>query len=197
MGEAERPARLAPVAPPYDDDIRTLLERYMPPGAEVEPLKLFRTLALNPDLASRMRPLGSGLLGHGTLEPREREIVIHRTTALAGAEYEWGVHAVAYAHAVGLTSDELRATVEGDAGSSIWSERDRVLVRLCDELHAGARVSDALWEELARGWEPAQLVELLVLAGWYRTIAYVVNGLRVEREPWAARFEAPAGGPET
>jgi hypothetical protein len=37
---------------------------------------------------SRMRPLGSGILNHGLVPPRDREIVLHRTCARAGAEYE-------------------------------------------------------------------------------------------------------------
>jgi 4-carboxymuconolactone decarboxylase len=36
-----------------------------------------------------MRPLGAGLLGHGRLSMRERELVIDRACARAGAEYEW------------------------------------------------------------------------------------------------------------
>jgi 4-carboxymuconolactone decarboxylase len=33
-----------------------------------------------------------------------------------------------------------------------------------------------------------QLLELLIIAGQYRLISYVVNGVRVEQEPWAERF---------
>jgi 4-carboxymuconolactone decarboxylase len=183
--------RLAPVEPPYDDDTEAMLRRWMPPGAAVEPLRLFRTFAIHPELMSRMRPLGSGLLGHPTIEPRDREIVIHRTTALCGAEYEWGVHAVAFGAPLGLTEEQIEATARGDADSPAWSsDRDRLLIRLCDELHADATVSDGLWAQLAAEWSPSQLMELLVLAGWYRTIAYVVNAGRVQPEEWAARFPA-------
>jgi 4-carboxymuconolactone decarboxylase len=59
---------------------------------------------------------------------------------------------------------------------------------LCDELHDTANVGDALWRELAQHWSPAQLVELLVLAGWYRAISYVCNAAQVSPEDWAARW---------
>jgi 4-carboxymuconolactone decarboxylase len=49
-------------------------------------------------------------------------------------------------------------------------------------------VSDGLWQALATRYADDQLIELLVTAGWYRLIAYVINGARVQREPWAARF---------
>ena len=96
----------------------------MPPGAAIEPLALFRTLAVHPELMSRMRPFGSGILNHGQVPPRDREIVLHRTCARAGAEYEWGVHAVVFAEAVGLTADQIASTAIGNADDACWSEAD-------------------------------------------------------------------------
>jgi 4-carboxymuconolactone decarboxylase len=180
--------RVAPLEPPYDDETAEILRKWMPPGADVEPLKLFRTFAVHPDLAARMRPLGAGILGHGLVDPREREIVIHRTCARAGAEYEWGVHAVAFAAAVGLTEAQLAATATGDAGDPAWSERDALLVAMCDELHETATVSDDLWERLAAEWPPEQLLELVITAGWYRLIAYVINACGIEPEDWSQSF---------
>jgi alkylhydroperoxidase family enzyme len=88
--------RIAPLRPPYKPDIEAMLQKWMSAAPELESLKLFRTLALNRELAQRMGSLG-GLLRDGRrVEPREREIVIHRMTARCGAEYEWGVHAVVY-----------------------------------------------------------------------------------------------------
>ena len=51
-----------------------------------------------------------------------------------------------------------------------------------------SQVSDVLWEELAAIWTSAQLIELLMLAGWYRAISYVCNAARVPLEDWQARF---------
>jgi hypothetical protein len=135
-----------------------------------------------------MRPLGAGILGHGLVEPREREIVIHRTCARAGAEYEWGVHAVAFGRPLGLTDTQLAATVHGDADDPAWSQRDGLLVSLCDELHDTATVSDGLWERLAAEWPPDQLLEFVIIAGWYRLISYVINAAGVAPEEWAERF---------
>ncbi len=167
-----------------------MLKRWMPPGAAIEPLALFRTLAIHPELMSRMRPLGSGILNHGQVPPRDREIVLHRTCARAGAEYEWGVHAVAFAEAVGLSAEQIAATADGPdaADDPSWSEQDALLVRLADELHDTSTVSDDLWARLAAHYTDQQLLELIVTAGWYRTIAYVANAARVSSESWAAGF---------
>ena len=178
--------RIAPVEPPYHPDLAKTLAQWMPPGADVEPLKLFRTIAVHPGLFTRMRPLGSAILSKGIVPPREREIVLHRTCARAGAGYEWGVHAVAFAPAVGLTEAQIVATAHGDADDPAWSdERDRLLVRLADELYDTATLSDELYEQLAAEWSDAELLELVAITGFYRLISSIVNVARVEPEPWA------------
>jgi alkylhydroperoxidase family enzyme len=48
-------------------------------------------------------------------------------------------------------------------------------------------VSDALWAELAAHFTPPQLLEVLVLAGWYHVIAFVANGAGVHAS-LGARF---------
>jgi alkylhydroperoxidase family enzyme len=182
--------RIAPLEPPYDADTEAWLAKWMPPGGGAEPLALFRTLALHRDLASRMRPLGAGILGAGLLEPRLRELMIHRTCALCGAEYEWGVHAVAFGEPLGLSPEQLASTAHGGAEDPLWDGRERVVLRLADELHHTSGVGDELFAQLQRQFDDAELLELVVIAGWYHTISYVIAAARVPLEPWAARLPA-------
>jgi alkylhydroperoxidase family enzyme len=136
-----------------------------------------------------MRPLGAGILGRSaTVAPVLREVMIHRTCALAGAEYEWGVHAVGFGRPLGLTDEHLYSTVHGGAADRCWDPEQATVLRLADELHATSGVSDRLWDELTAIFDEQQILELIVTAGWYRTIAYICNGVRVRREDWAERF---------
>lgn len=192
MSDTVTGPRIPPLQPPYEPAIEAMLAKWMPPGSAGEPLALFRTLAVHGELASRMRPLGAGILGHGRIEPREREIVIHRTCARAGAEYEWGVHALAFGKPLGLSDEQIAATAAGPADDPVWSNSDVLLVRLADELHDTCAVSDELWSALAARYSADQLLELFVTAGWYRLLSYVINAARIEPVPWAARF--PASG---
>ncbi len=180
--------RIEPLRAPYEPALEEMLKRWMPPGSPIEPLALFRTLAVHDELMSRMRPLGAGILAHGRIQPRDREIIIHRTCARTGAEYEWGVHAVAYGSPLGLTDEQLAATVTGSADDPAWSEGDALLVRLADELNDSCAVSDQLWTELSARFTDDQLLELIIAAGWYRLLSYVINAARIQHEPWAARF---------
>jgi alkylhydroperoxidase family enzyme len=179
-------ARIAPLEPPYEPAIARTLQRLMPPG--VEPLKLFRTVAVNHAVLERFRSTGAYLLNFGTVEPADREVVIHRTCALCGCEYEWGVHATVFGRPLGFSDQQLRASVHGDAGDPAWSDRQRLLVRLADELHRDAGISDGLWRELAAEWTDEQLVELLALAGFYHLVSYLANSCGVELEEAGERF---------
>ena len=99
--------------------------------------------------------------------------------------------------ALNLTADETRDLCADDASATVFAPKERLILRLCDELHATANVSDELWTALAREWSPEQLVELVVLAGHYHAISFATNAFRLPLEPLGARFppaeERPAG----
>lgn len=181
--------RIAPLAPPYAADTEASLSKWMPPGSPMEPLRLFRTLYVHEQLASRMRPLGAGILGSKAKVPALlREVMIHRTCALTGAEYEWGVHVVGFAMPLGFTEQQLYSTVHGHFSDPCWEPAQANVFRLADELHSTSTISDELWQALASELDEDQILELIVTAGWYHAISYVCNGVRVQPEEWAARF---------
>lgn len=179
--------RIAPLEPPYPEPVAAELAAMMPPG--VEPIALFRTLARNPRVLGKIRH--GNLLDRGSIERRDRELVILRTCARCGSEYEWGIHASVFAPRLGIEPATLGATVHGDAGDPAFTERDALLVRLVDELHDTNRLSRELWDALRGCWSDEQLVELVVLAGFYHCISFVTNAFAIGLEPGAARFPAP------
>jgi 4-carboxymuconolactone decarboxylase len=156
------------------------LQKWMPPGAPVAPLALFRTLAKSRLLSERMRPLGAGLLGKGTLAAADREQLILRTCQRCGSEYEWGVHAAGFARALGLSDGEMRGET-----LSPWQA---LLVRAADELHDRSTLADDTFAALAERLSEEQLLELIALVGFYHLISFVANTAQVPLEPWAARF---------
>lgn len=179
-------ARIAPLDPPYAPDVQAAFDVVMR-GAP--PLRLFRTVAHNPRALQRL--MAGGLLDRGSISMRHRELMILRTTALCGAEYEWGVHVTAFAAKAGLTEAEWQATASGtDPGS--WSAQDRLVLRLAQTLYDTHTVDDELWAALAAAFEPAQCIELIMLAGQYHGIAFLLNALRIEHEPGTPRWGASA-----
>jgi alkylhydroperoxidase family enzyme len=182
--------RIAPAPRPYAEAIQRRLEKIMGPGKE--PLVLFTTLARDERLFERFT--AGGLLDRGHLTLRQREIVIDRVTANCGSEYEWGVHVTMFADKAKLTAEQIASVQRGGAEDDCWEPVDAVLIRLCDALQATSDVDDALWEALAVHFEAEAMLELLLLAGFYRTVSYLTNALRLPLEPWAARFAGAVPG---
>jgi alkylhydroperoxidase family enzyme len=176
--------RIAPLEMPYPPDAQKAFDAIMPPG--VPPLVLFTTLARNPHIFERFR--AGRLLDKGCITLRDREIVIDRVTARCGSEYEWGVHIAFFAERAGLSPEQIAATVRGTADDPVWAPRDSLLIRLVDALHDDAAVSDELWSGLAAEFSDEQLLELIVLTGFYHTVSFVTNALRLPLEPYAVRF---------
>lgn len=175
-------ARIEPSAPPLPADIQAAIDAVM---RGKEPLVLFTTLARDRRLFFKM--FNSGLLDRGNLTLRQREIVIDRVTALCGAEYEWGVHTAVYADKAGLDDRQI-AALSGNAAVADWSDEERTIIALCDSLDASCSIDDELWQSLACAFPDEAIIELLMLAGYYRMVSYLVNGLRLPLEPGSPRF---------
>jgi alkylhydroperoxidase family enzyme len=178
--------RLSCVEPPYSREVTAAFEKLSLPG--MAQLALFRTLAHNPRVLQRIQR--GSLLDPGSISVRLRELTILRSCALCRAEYEWGVHVKVFAASAQLDADAVAATWSEGSSAKLWSDQERLVLRLCEQLHATNTLDDELWRELAARFEPPQLVELIVLAGLYHAISYVVNACAIPLERWAAR--APA-----
>ena len=180
-------ARINPATAPFSPDIQAAIDKIMPPGKP--PLVLFTTLARDPRLFGKF--FSASLLDRGHLTLRQREIVINRTTALCKSEYEWGVHVAAFAAKARFTEAQIISFVLGTSSDDCWESTDKVLLQLCDALHAECTVDDGLWQTLRDdGYSDEAILELLMLAGFYRTVSYLTNALRLPLEADAVRFPA-------
>jgi 4-carboxymuconolactone decarboxylase len=177
-------SRVEPVPPPYPPELQKVFDAVMPSG--VPPLALFTTLARVPRIWERFR--AGSLLDRGAISLRHREIVIDRTCARCGCAYEWGVHVAFFAQRVALADEQVRATVHGDAHHAAWSDEERLLVRMVDELHDTANLSDEIWDALAATFSIEQILELIALVGFYHTVSFFANGLRLPAEPFGVPF---------
>ena len=138
------------------------------------------------------RIFAGGLLDKGPLSLRQREIVIDRTTARLGCEYEWGVHIALFAGKVGFGETEIAATVSGSSDAACWTTEEEALVALVDDLVEQRTVSDATWSALTAHFDETQILEAIALVGYYHTISFLCRGLSLPLEAWSARFPGPA-----
>jgi len=176
--------RVEPVPPPFPPELQAVFDRIMPPG--IPPLALFTTLARVPRIYDRFR--AGSLLDRGPVSLRHREIVINRTCGRCGCAYEWGVHVAFFGERVALTPEQVRATVRGEAANPAWSDEERLLIRMVDELHDSANLSDEVWDALAATFSVEQIFELIALVGFYHTVSFFANGLRLAPEHYGVAF---------
>jgi alkylhydroperoxidase family enzyme len=176
-------SRIAPLDPPYPAGIQASFDVAMR-GAP--PLTLFRVLARNPRVLSRL--MAGGLLDRGSITLRQRELMILRTTARCGAEYEWGVHVAAFGAKAGWTPAEVRASAHGAADDAAWQADERLIIRLADALHDANDVDEILWADLTNVFAEDQLIELVMLAGFYHMVSFALRAFRVPLEPHAPRL---------
>jgi alkylhydroperoxidase family enzyme len=183
--------RIEPLRPPYAPEVGDRLAAMMPAGQP--PIRLFRTFARNLPMTDAMTGWGGYELSRRLSLPlRAREILIDRTCARCGCEYEWGVHVAYFAGRAELSDEQIASLAHGTAADPCWTEpRDRLLIEAADALHDTADVADELWRRLSAEFRPEQLLDLLMLCGWYHAISFAANAARVTGEETAPRFPRP------
>jgi 4-carboxymuconolactone decarboxylase len=185
-----RPALPRPSRPRIEarSDTTPELDEILAGGLQIDgrPLNIFGVLAHHPKLLKRFNLLGGLLLNKGLIPERERELVILRVGWNAQAKYEFGQHTVIGLRC-GLTDEDIVGLTKHPAEYD-WSADDRALIALADDLASDDCVSDATWSELARRWSEPELVELLIVAGFYRMVSGFLNSTGVELDDGVPGF---------
>ncbi|HET6154290.1 MAG TPA: carboxylating nicotinate-nucleotide diphosphorylase [Marmoricola sp.] len=182
--------RLTPLEAPFDPEVAAVLAPMMPPG--VSPIALFRTFAKNLSMTKAMQGWGAYELSRElSLSLRDREILIDRTCARCGCEYEWGVHVSFFAERAGFSSEQVASLTHGRPTDPCWSStRDRLLVRAADALHDESTIPEPLGELLSVEFDEAELLDIFLLCGWYHAISFAANAAGVPLEPNAPTFDS-------
>jgi AhpD family alkylhydroperoxidase len=158
-------------------------DRYLSGAADAPPVPpILGLFARHPRVTAPWLAFGGTLLEHGTLDPRDRELLILRVGARTRCRYEWAQH-VGIGQAAGLTAAQIAAVPRG-AHSDIWTEHQRDLLRAADQLVDDHVIDDDTWARLAARLDERQLLELTFVVGSYACLAMVLN---------SAGLEPPAG----
>jgi len=111
------------------------------------------------------------------MDIRDRELAILRIAWLSRAPFEWGAH-VKIARRNGVATEEIERVIAGSSAPG-WSRQDRAIVRAMEELHCDSMITDDTWADLQEFYNDKKLIELVILAGQYKTVAYYQNSLRL------------------
>ena len=179
--------------PPYEPEVAAAVGSTAFQG--LSPLNLRLALANHPKLGPAFQAMAHVVLFQCALPERDREIAIIRTGARTRSEYEWGMHVSIYAARCGLDAAQVRdlscAAGWQALAPGLWTEPERLIVRMVDELHQHSTVADATWAALNAHWPQQQVVELLFASSFYTMAAFFLNSAAVPLEQGSERF--PAG----
>lgn len=173
------------------DEARSALEendRITPIPANVDPNTELsahsQVLLHNPEVFRGINTFSAQLLGYGGLPAREREILTLRVATLCQCVVMWSNHTM-HAHKAGLSETEVGQIAIGPEAEG-WNSRERAVLRIVDELHESAAVSDETWSELAEHFDVEQLVALPLYVAYYHSMAFIFNTFGVP-EPFPER----------
>lgn len=155
----------------------------VPTTAAGDPFNIFSTLAHHPALLKRFNAMGGVFSTRSMLTTRTREIAILRVAHRTACEYEWFQHARA-ARECGLTDSEIDAIADfGPESSFPWPRSEHLILAFTDDLLGSDTVADDLWAEMAAQSSASELLELLMLVGFYRMTAGFLNASQVQIDP--------------
>lgn len=149
-------------------------------------LNVFRVLLHNPPAAAAAANLLMMLLTRGKLNVRIRELVILRTGWRTASEYEFCQH-VAVARRAGMSDAEILGVRDPDRCAA-YSDLDRAVIRMTDELHDRGNITPATRAIIEKNFTPEELVELLLAAGNWRMIANFLNAAEVKLDDGVASW---------
>lgn len=186
-------SRLPLRAPPYEPAVAAAVQSTAFAG--LSPLNLRLALANHSKLGPAFQAMAHVVLFQCALPERDREIAIIRTGALTRSEYEWGMHVSIYADKCGLSEAHVQELTRSASAAALapalWTEKERLIVRMVDELHHHSTVADETWKLLTDGWPQEQVIELIFASSFYHMAAFFLNAAAVPLEHGAARFAAP------
>jgi alkylhydroperoxidase family enzyme len=189
MGQNWSEPRIAPIDPVASPDLAASVAPSAAAGSKGT--NWFLTAVKSPGLYNVWRPMARYLNSESVVPFRDRELAILRTAWLCQSDYEWGQH-VLVARTGGIGDDEIDRTRRG-AEAEGWTELERALLRVPDELKADSRVSLPTWSTLQEHYSEEQLIELIMCVGHYFMVAFTLNSIGVERESGVDGLESPPG----
>jgi len=197
--ENNNPPRITPLLPPdWDDEVldalgafpsglQFVLSRWQDGGEDARGMHTLGFLAHYPPLARAFLTLNKHVAIDSSLSARERELLILRISWLRQSEYEYVQHLILGRRA-GLTDDELARIPEGPDADG-WNAEDAGLLRVADELHRDARISDPTWARLSEHFKPAQIMDMIFLVGCYEVLAMAIKSFDIPLEPGVAELD--------
>jgi alkylhydroperoxidase family enzyme len=138
---------------------------------------VFRALLNSPSATAGFYAVVNALLFRNKVSARARELIILRIGWRTGSEYVFCNH-VRFSRDFGIPDEEILG-VRDPERCHAYSNTDRAVLHLADELHEHAEVTRSTWAALEKAFTSDELVELLLIGGFWRMAAGFVKSAKV------------------
>ena len=138
---------------------------------------VWRALLHSPSATAGFYAVINALFFRNKVAARARELIILRIGWRTGAEYMF-CHHVRISRELGIP-DEVILGVRDPRRCRAYSKADRAVLKLADEMHERAEVTRSTWMALGKAFTNEELVELLLIAGFWRMVAGFVKSANV------------------
>ncbi len=147
------------------------------------PINLHRQLVYSPGMARAFGTMGEYIRHGSTLDPRLRELAILQVGWTARSPYEWSHH-VKIGFDFDVTEDDVRALIADSAGmDAALGAVECAVLAAARHLTIEAALTDVLFDALRPHFSDTDLVELLVVIGFYACVVRVLASLEIDVEP--------------
>ena len=128
--------------------------------------------------------LGGALISGSSLPPKLRELAILRVGYLSGSAYEVFQHEALARH-IGMSEAQIDAIRAGDGASPALDQAARDVLAFVEDIVANVRASDATLAEVGKHLDTSQLVDLIIVTGYYMTVCRLLetSGIEIEASP--------------
>jgi alkylhydroperoxidase family enzyme len=159
-------------------------------------LNIFRMVAHAPTVVGPFIAMGSLLLYTLELSAPLREISILRLAQLTGAQYEWVQHEVIGA-AAGVRSEQIAAIARGETAGTAFSPEEACVLDFVTEVVQRGAATETTLRRVMSHLPPRPLIELMLVIGYYLTIAQITQTMAIEIDPpgWMDKVGAPPRAP--
>ncbi|MGE0853075.1 MAG: carboxymuconolactone decarboxylase family protein [Hyphomicrobiaceae bacterium] len=166
---------------PYPDLDKATPEVREMLGRLPAPANIFNMMAHAQTCLKPVMKLGGTLLGKLELDPKVRELCLLRAVRLEGGDYEWVQH-VPIARDLGATAAQIAALENDDDEAACFDAREKAALRFTREVVVDVRASEATVAEARKHLSDRELVELILMAGFYIMLARLTETLGIETE---------------
>jgi alkylhydroperoxidase family enzyme len=167
---------------PYPD-----LDKISPEAREMigrlpAPFNIFRMVAHADTLLKPIMKLGGTMLGKMELDPRLRELALLHAVKIEGGDYEWVQH-VPVALQLGATQAQIDALEEGRDDDACFDAKEKAMLRFTREVVEMVKASPEALADVRKYFSDREVVELILMSGFYIMLARLTETTGVENDP--------------